>query len=551
MVLVFIPGFMQRGDAWRPVAELLPNAIRAFSSTTASTASRAGSARSPAAGEGRVLVGYSLGGRLALRAALRDPERYPGARDGRRHGGDRRRRAARPAAEADERLAAWMEAAPIEDVVGVWERQPLFADQTETLVEEQRAGRLAHDPGTRDDAAHRRAGRARAGLARAAHLRAAAAGDRGGPRRGLRGAAAAWRRRRRTGRPRSWRKRATPRSCSGPTRWRQLLREFLDRATSVQDDASSAQTASAGRLERPSSTCRRAGAGGTASGRAAPAARARCGRRTARAWRGRRPARALGRRRAAARRRSPRGRRACSTGTRSRPCARASRSSSRARREAARAGELHVHDVAGLELERRAAARAASATDSSAAIGVGHALAHLGQLRERAAGLLDELEVVLLDRPDRAHGLVDASRRRWRPPAAPARGPTASRTAATRSASSGSPTLSLKQAKPSRDARAGARRRPLGGPGGQGHVHGDGVLRPAPPSGRSSWRAWRSSRAISSAARACGGRRPPPPVSAATRARAARRRRARTARPRRSRPCRRRPRAAAAAARAR
>jgi 2-succinyl-6-hydroxy-2,4-cyclohexadiene-1-carboxylate synthase len=49
-------------------------------------------------------------------------------------------------AEADDRLAAWMEAAPIEDIVGVWERQPLFADQSEMLIEEQRAGRLTHDP---------------------------------------------------------------------------------------------------------------------------------------------------------------------------------------------------------------------------------------------------------------------------------------------------------------------------------------------------------------------------------------------------------------------
>jgi 2-succinyl-6-hydroxy-2,4-cyclohexadiene-1-carboxylate synthase len=50
-------------------------------------------------------------------------------------------------AEADERLAAWMEAATIEDIVGVWERQPLFADQSEALIEEQRPGRLSHDPG--------------------------------------------------------------------------------------------------------------------------------------------------------------------------------------------------------------------------------------------------------------------------------------------------------------------------------------------------------------------------------------------------------------------
>jgi 2-succinyl-6-hydroxy-2,4-cyclohexadiene-1-carboxylate synthase len=39
-----------------------------------------------------------------------------------------------------------METAAIEDIVGVWERQPLFADQSDTLIEEQRPGRLGHDP---------------------------------------------------------------------------------------------------------------------------------------------------------------------------------------------------------------------------------------------------------------------------------------------------------------------------------------------------------------------------------------------------------------------
>ena len=52
-------------------------------------------------------------------------------------------RAAR--ADADERLASWIEAASIEDVVSVWERQPLFADQSDELVEAQRPGRLAQD----------------------------------------------------------------------------------------------------------------------------------------------------------------------------------------------------------------------------------------------------------------------------------------------------------------------------------------------------------------------------------------------------------------------
>ena len=49
-------------------------------------------------------------------------------------------------AEADEKLASWMEAMPIEDIVALWERQPLFADQSEALVEEQRPGRLSQDP---------------------------------------------------------------------------------------------------------------------------------------------------------------------------------------------------------------------------------------------------------------------------------------------------------------------------------------------------------------------------------------------------------------------
>jgi 2-succinyl-6-hydroxy-2,4-cyclohexadiene-1-carboxylate synthase len=39
-----------------------------------------------------------------------------------------------------------MEAMPIEDIVGLWERQPLFADQPDALVEAQRPGRLSHDP---------------------------------------------------------------------------------------------------------------------------------------------------------------------------------------------------------------------------------------------------------------------------------------------------------------------------------------------------------------------------------------------------------------------
>ena len=76
--VVFIPGFMQPGDAWAAVAERLRTLSERRCSTTASTPSRAACGEIAAAGEGALLVGYSLGGRLALRAALRDPARYAG-----------------------------------------------------------------------------------------------------------------------------------------------------------------------------------------------------------------------------------------------------------------------------------------------------------------------------------------------------------------------------------------------------------------------------------------------------------------------------------------
>jgi 2-succinyl-6-hydroxy-2,4-cyclohexadiene-1-carboxylate synthase len=143
--VTLIPGFMQPAGAWAGVAgqldaptTLLDHREHSFEGRLAEIA---------AAGEGALLVGYSLGGRLALRAALRDPARYAGlVTVGATAGIDETAtRTAR--AEADDRLASWIEAAPIEDVVAIWERQPLFADQPEPLIDAQRAGRLAQDPG--------------------------------------------------------------------------------------------------------------------------------------------------------------------------------------------------------------------------------------------------------------------------------------------------------------------------------------------------------------------------------------------------------------------
>jgi 2-succinyl-6-hydroxy-2,4-cyclohexadiene-1-carboxylate synthase len=136
---------MQRGDAWRPVAELLPERYpsRLLDHAEHSFEGRMGEILEA---EASVLVGYSLGGRLALRAALRSPDSFTavvlvGATAGIEEGPLRTARA-----EADEKLASWMEAMPIEDIVSLWERQPLFADQSDLLVDEQRPGRLSQDP---------------------------------------------------------------------------------------------------------------------------------------------------------------------------------------------------------------------------------------------------------------------------------------------------------------------------------------------------------------------------------------------------------------------
>ena len=144
--VVLVPGFMQREDAWRPVAELLPERYPSVLLDHREHTYDGRLAEIAEVGEGAVLCGYSLNGRLALRAALHGPGRHPavvlvGATAGLE---DPAARAARR--QDDERLASWMEGAAIEDVVALWERQPLFADQSDVLVDEQRAGRLSHDP---------------------------------------------------------------------------------------------------------------------------------------------------------------------------------------------------------------------------------------------------------------------------------------------------------------------------------------------------------------------------------------------------------------------
>jgi 2-succinyl-6-hydroxy-2,4-cyclohexadiene-1-carboxylate synthase len=124
---------MQRGDAWARAAERLGERYPSVLLDRADSL----------APEGAIVVGYSMGGRLALHAALAEPARWPalvlvGVSAG----------VADPEARhaADEELAAWIEASPIEAVVERWEALPVFATQSPEIVAAQRSGRLSHDP---------------------------------------------------------------------------------------------------------------------------------------------------------------------------------------------------------------------------------------------------------------------------------------------------------------------------------------------------------------------------------------------------------------------
>jgi 2-succinyl-6-hydroxy-2,4-cyclohexadiene-1-carboxylate synthase len=128
-----VPGFMQRGDAWAAVADRLGESYPSV------LLDRADELPQP----GTVPVGYSMGGRLVLHAAIADPHRWPAVvLVGVSAGIDD------PAARraADEDLADWIERHPIEEVVERWEGSPAFASQSPELRAAQRPGRLSHDP---------------------------------------------------------------------------------------------------------------------------------------------------------------------------------------------------------------------------------------------------------------------------------------------------------------------------------------------------------------------------------------------------------------------
>jgi 2-succinyl-6-hydroxy-2,4-cyclohexadiene-1-carboxylate synthase len=142
--VVFVPGFMQRGGAWKQVAatvrERYPSVLLDHREHTFDARVEELLAAVPS---GAVAVGYSFGARVVLHAALREPSHFAalalvGATAGIEDRAERRRE--------DEELAGWIERTPIEEVVERWEALPVFATQSTDVVRAQRAGRVSHDP---------------------------------------------------------------------------------------------------------------------------------------------------------------------------------------------------------------------------------------------------------------------------------------------------------------------------------------------------------------------------------------------------------------------
>jgi 2-succinyl-5-enolpyruvyl-6-hydroxy-3-cyclohexene-1-carboxylate synthase/2-succinyl-6-hydroxy-2,4-cyclohexadiene-1-carboxylate synthase len=155
--LVLLHGFTQTGRTWAPVAAALGERYRCFmpdlpghgdaSERRPATFGAVGAYLAALRPERFTLCGYSMGGRLALDAALRIPGRIerlvlvsasPGLAD------DAEREARR---KADFALADRIEADGLEAFVEAWGRQPLFAAQPRGVAEIARADRLRNTAG--------------------------------------------------------------------------------------------------------------------------------------------------------------------------------------------------------------------------------------------------------------------------------------------------------------------------------------------------------------------------------------------------------------------
>jgi 2-succinyl-6-hydroxy-2,4-cyclohexadiene-1-carboxylate synthase len=154
--VVLLHGFTHTGRSWDPVAERLGERYRALAPDIRGHG-QAGERRpitvgecvadlGEAAPERFALAGYSMGGRLALHAALAQPARVEalvliGTTPGIADPVEREARS-----EADRELATSVEASTIEAFAERWGRDPLFKGQSRAVAEAAHADRLRNSP---------------------------------------------------------------------------------------------------------------------------------------------------------------------------------------------------------------------------------------------------------------------------------------------------------------------------------------------------------------------------------------------------------------------
>jgi 2-succinyl-6-hydroxy-2,4-cyclohexadiene-1-carboxylate synthase len=154
--VVLLHGFTHTGASWDPVVAALGERYRALALDIRGHGSA--SARMPVTLEGVLedvgaltperftLVGYSMGGRIALHAALALPERIErlvliGASPGIADPADREARL-----KDDERLAAEIEGMDIDAFARRWAQTPVLAGQSPDVLAAAQADRLCNRP---------------------------------------------------------------------------------------------------------------------------------------------------------------------------------------------------------------------------------------------------------------------------------------------------------------------------------------------------------------------------------------------------------------------
>lgn len=147
VALILLHGFTHTGSSWGPVIEALGKRYRALAPDIRGHGSRA--AEKPVTLEAVIadvgaltpdpftLVGYSMGGRIALHVALAGPESVRrlvliGASPGIADPGERRARH-----EADEALAGEIESSTIEEFARRWAQNPVLAGLPPWVHEER------------------------------------------------------------------------------------------------------------------------------------------------------------------------------------------------------------------------------------------------------------------------------------------------------------------------------------------------------------------------------------------------------------------------------